>query len=292
MVQAPLTPQDTTKEEKKQTRTNFFEKQLMPATLEPFTLISRAVSVRKSLFNPAKLRSSLAHIHQLSSSAGTLKETLQNGQIASLDLCHAFLSRALSHSVEASTRAAGHRLVGHVISPHSPSAASAMNGLDALASIARTKAQWAVTAEDPRLRLLLGREVLPRRLSMLRSDAIDYRTHSFEVGYFRLSRVGALEVCTDEHAHDERSLDVDYKHVGHIQQLISAMQLHPEQLLDQPSSYYCFRLEFPPDVSALTKAQLAACRFEDLPSVFVTLAAFSSEVFKRERDSGCVCLRV
>ena len=43
----------------------------------------------------------------------------------------------------------------------------------------------------------VGREGLPRRLSMLRSDAVDFRTHSFEPRVFRLSRVGALEFSPD-----------------------------------------------------------------------------------------------
>lgn len=109
---------------------------------------------------------------------------------------------------------------------------------------ARTKAQWAVTTEDPRLRKMIGREGLPRRMRILRNDAVDYRTHSFDTGHFRLSRVGALEMSTDAHSAEESADDVDYKHLAQIQELVSATEI---SLFDQPSSFFCFRLEFPPE---------------------------------------------
>ena len=46
-----------------------------------------------------------------------------------------------------------------------------------------THTQWAVSTEDPRMRKVMGKQGLPRQLCMLRADAIDYRTHSFEQVY-------------------------------------------------------------------------------------------------------------
>jgi hypothetical protein len=46
-----------------------------------------------------------------------------------------------------------------------------------------THTQWAVSTEDPRMRKVMGKQGLPRQLCMLRADAIDYRTHSFEPVY-------------------------------------------------------------------------------------------------------------
>ena len=109
----------------------------------------------------------------------------------------------------------------------------------------RTRAQWAVTTEDPRLRKMIGREGLPRRMHILRNDAVDYRTHSFDTGNFRLSRVGALEMsAANAYDAEGNTEDVDYKHLAQIQELVSATDI---TLLDQPSCFFCFRLEFPPE---------------------------------------------
>ena len=52
-------------------------------------------------------------------------------------------------------------------------------------------------------------------------------------------------------------------------------------LHDQPSSFYCFRLEFPPDQSQINARASASGNSQkimsDLP-VVITLAAFSTEV--------------
>ena len=82
-------------------------------------------------------------------------------------------------------------------------------------------------------------------MHILRNDAVDYRTHSFDTGNFRLSRVGALEMsAANAYDAEGNTEDVDYKHLAQIQELVSATDI---TLLDQPSCFFCFRLEFPPE---------------------------------------------
>jgi hypothetical protein len=138
----------------------------------------------------------------------------------------------------------------------------------------RTRGQWSVTTEDPRIRKMIGREGLPSRMYILRHDAVDYRTHSFDTGHFRLSRVGALEMSTDSHAAEENANDVDYKHLAQIQELVLASEI---TLFDQPSGFFCFRLEFPPD-SPKAKASNTGTRQDMIgQSHLITLAAASAE---------------
>eukprot|EP00802_Teleaulax_amphioxeia_P005059 Tamp_05063.p2 GENE.Tamp_05063~~Tamp_05063.p2 ORF type:complete len:482 (-),score=57.33 Tamp_05063:150-1595(-) len=248
-------------------RCNYFEKKHLKTTLEPFSIHSRAVSVEDSPFNPQKLRQTLAHIHEVSSADNDNKKKYENSQVDAMDICSEFMSRSLRQSIESATRSTAHRLGGSAASDkqaHAPVPGSPAGALSEQHSHghhkSRTQAQWAVTTEDPRLRSMIGREGLPRRMYMLRRDAIDYRTHSFAEGYFRLTRVGALEMTADEAGAHERNKDVSFVHLAQIQELISATEI---TLPDQPSTFHCFRLEFPS-----TKGN---------DKFYLTLAAFSPE---------------
>ena len=42
------------------------------------------------------------------------------------------------------------------------------------------------------------------------------RTHSFAEGYFRLTRVGALEMTADEAGAHERNKDVSFVHLAQV----------------------------------------------------------------------------
>ena len=145
----------------------------------------------------------------------------------------------------------------------------------------RSKAQWAVSTEDPRLRKLIGKEGLPRRLSILRDDAVDFRTHSFQDGFFRLSLVGALEMSTDQRADRGEVKDVQYTHVAQVQELQSAFHI---TLTDQPSNLHCFQLEFPFDDDNNSPKTSVLARGNPDPDSNeprrITLAAHSAE----ERD--------
>ena len=103
-------------------------------------------------------------------------------------------------SIDAVTRSTCRRLVGKEDSDEDVLVSGSPGGVHSppspIHSVAyhrpRSKAQWAVSTEDPRIRRMIGREGLPRRLAMLSKDAIDFRTHSFRFGSFRLSRVVSL----------------------------------------------------------------------------------------------------
>ena len=120
-----------------------------------------------------------------------------------------------------------------------------------------------------------------RRLSILRDDAVDFRTHSFQDGFFRLSLVGALEMSTDQRADREEVKDVQYTHVAQVQQLQSAF---PIALTDQPSNLHCFQLEFPLDDDNTSPKTSVLARGNPDPDSNeprrITLAAHSAE----ERD--------
>ena len=138
----------------------------------------------------------------------------------------------------------------------------------------RTRGQWAVTTEDPRIRRMIGREGLPSRMYILRHDAVDYRTHSFDTAHFRLSRVGALEMSLDSHAAEENANDVDYKHLAQIQELVLASEI---TLFDQPRGFFCFRLQFPPESPKAKASNVGARPDTSGQSHLITLAAASAE---------------
>lgn len=60
---------DVVIDEKVHHRCDVFEKKFMKSTLEPCSMFSRSVSVKDSPFNPAKLRESLALIHEVSATS-------------------------------------------------------------------------------------------------------------------------------------------------------------------------------------------------------------------------------
>jgi len=277
----PKPAKTLTKEEKETItlqRCDHFEQKYLKATLEPFSLRSRSVSVKDSHFNPEKLRQALALIHEVSSADHDNKNKYENGKVQVKDLCSEFASRSFRHSIENATRSTAHRLGASVASdahsqaqlPGSPQHQSSLSEQRQHGhQKSRTQAQWALSTEDPRLRKMIGREGLPRRMCMLKRDAIDYRTHSFAEGYFRLSRVGALEMTGDEAGAHEQNKDVPFKHLAQIQELISATEI---TLPDQPSTFHCFRLEFP---DATKDTDFFSTKGSG--KIFLTLAAFSPE---------------
>jgi hypothetical protein len=270
----PKPAKTLTKEEKEiitHQRCDHFEQIYLKATLEPFSLRSRSISVKDSPFNPEKLRQTLAFIHEVSRADHDNKNKYENGKVEAKDLCSEFASRSFRHSIESATRSTAHRLGASVASDaqsqaHLPGSPQHQSSLSEQRQHghqkSRTQAQWALSTEDPRLRKMIGREGLPRRMCLLKRDAIDYRTHSFTEGYFRLSRVGALEMTGDEAGAHERNKDVPFKHLAQIQELISATEI---TLPDQPSTFHCFRLEFPDDTTTGSG------------KLFLTLAAFSPQ---------------
>ena len=256
----------------------------MGRTTESFEITSRAVSIKASAFNPPRLREALSLVHQITSASKTNQETLENSVSKPHDICDECLKRSLMHSIVLQTRHTGLRLTRGM----RKESRTLVDGSPILNNPSltyqpkpRSKAQWAVSTEDPRLRKLIGKEGLPRRLSILRDDAVDFRTHSFQDGFFRLSLVGALEMSTDQRADREEVKDVQYTHVAQVQELQSAF---PIALTDQPSNLHCFQLEFPLDDDNTSPKTSVLARGNPDPDSNeprrITLAAHSAE----ERD--------
>ena len=223
-------------------------------------------------------------MHQSTSASKTNQETLENSVSNPHDICDECLKRSLMHSIVLQTRHTGLRLTRGM----RKESRTLVDGSPILNNPSltyqpkpRSKAQWAVSTEDPRLRKLIGKEGLPRRLSILRDDAVDFRTHSFQDGFFRLSLVGALEMSTDQRADREEVKDVQYTHVAQVQELQSAF---PIALTDQPSNLHCFQLEFPLDDDNTSPKTSVLARGNPDPDSNeprrITLAAHSAE----ERD--------
>ena len=137
---------------------------------------------------------------QVSSASKNNKESHESGKLDPNDICEEFIKRNMLQSIDAVTRSTCRRLVGKEDSDEDVLVSGSPGGVHSPPSPVhlvahhrpRSKAQWAVSTEDPRIRKMVGREGLPRRLAILSKDAIDYRTHSFQFGSFRLSRVVSL----------------------------------------------------------------------------------------------------
>ena len=142
----------------------------MGRTTESFEITSRAVSIKASAFNPPRLREALSLVHQSTSASKTNQETLENSVSNPHDICDECLKRSLMHSIVLQTRHTGLRLTRGM----RKESRTLVDGSPILNNLSltyqpkpRSKAQWAVSTEDPRLRKLIGKEGLPRRLSCL-----------------------------------------------------------------------------------------------------------------------------
>eukprot|EP00961_Rhodomonas_salina_P056274 755864-Rhodomonas_salina.2 len=163
----------------------------LQSTMELYDLKSRAVSVKNYHFNPIRMRDALVQIQDVLTDDSTAKKRYHNGPTDPLQICEIFLSEAFkSFPRYRPTSAMSKRST----SPISPNRVSPARSRPSTAFTPTAKAMETAKQKptDRRIVLLTSKGQMPASyLGRLRADADDFRTHSFDKFYFKLSNGGA-----------------------------------------------------------------------------------------------------